>query len=167
MDRPIPATLNAREAAALISVSAAQLTKLARAGFVERTGRGQYPSRALVTAALAYERNRQSSEAAKAAVDLRRARAAEIEQRRKRAAGDFISTANALALIDCVFGLLRADLEALPAVATRDLSLRKVLDDCITGILNRAADRLEARARALGGSATQSAVSRWTCANRL
>jgi hypothetical protein len=76
------------------------------------------------------------------------ARAQEIELRTAQRVGELCETEEALAFVDEVFGMLRADLSGLPAI-TRDLAIRHDIEKAVNDILNRTAARLERQAQSL------------------
>ena len=77
------------------------------------------------------------------------ARAREIELRTAQRAHILCETDEALALLDDVFGMLKADLMGLPAMVTRDLEIRSEIEKGVNEILNRTAKRLATRAQDL------------------
>jgi len=77
------------------------------------------------------------------------ARVKEIELRIAERAHIVVDIEESYALVDDVFGNLRAELSGLPAMISRDLKLRDEIEHRLDDILNRAANRLELRAAAL------------------
>ena len=77
------------------------------------------------------------------------ARAREIELRTAQRAHELCEIEEALAFVDEVIGMLKADLMSLPARVTRDLAIRRDIEKGVTTILNKTADRLAAQGKML------------------
>jgi hypothetical protein len=80
------------------------------------------------------------------------ARASEIELRVARAERKIIKTDEAIAFVDEVLGVLKADFDGAAASITRDPALRGQIEGKINEIFNHAADRYEQKAAALRSS---------------
>jgi phage terminase Nu1 subunit (DNA packaging protein) len=83
---------------------------------------------------------------------LRRARAREIELRNAVRARELVEYGEACAALDDIVGVIVSELVGLPAAATRDLTMRRQLDDLVRGVRQRAANRLAAQAESLRGN---------------
>jgi hypothetical protein len=81
---------------------------------------------------------------------LQRARAREIELRTAERAHELIEFDEAAAVLDDII----SDLVGLPAAATRDLTMRRHLDDLIRGIRQRAADRCQRQVESIRSTGT-------------
>jgi hypothetical protein len=139
-----PSGLN--EFAALVELTPRQVQNLARDGFIKKP----YTVETVVRGYIASLKDQMKRQTQKHA-DTRtgEARAQKIEFELATAQKKFIGTEVAMAMIDEVFGPLRADLEGLPASYSRDMEQRSKLDGLIGTILNSAADRAAEAGRAL------------------
>jgi hypothetical protein len=136
--------------AQLLGFSRQNLEKIAAAGWIKSRAPNCWPIIETFQGVLRYSRDegRRSSKAA-AGSRVATARAKEIELRTAQRAGELCETEEALAFVDEVFGMLKADLMGLPATVTRDLSIRRDIEKAVNDILNRTARRLETQAKTL------------------
>ncbi|WP_246008448.1 hypothetical protein [Afifella aestuarii] len=136
--------------AELLGLTPRRLQQLAGEGWITKSGRGRYPLTASVKGYLKF-----LEESARRSTDKdgeRRLREIRIEReelalaKEKRAV---IPTEEAIAATDDVLGMLKADLDGIPARLTRDLEERAKVKTEIDGVLARAAERLTKAARHL------------------
>ena len=150
-----PQPVSRQTLAELLTLTAQRVDQLVREGWIEKPSRGNY---ALVAGVQGYIRflkddeRRSSKTAAESRVRDMRADeiALRIEERSKKLINE--ARAEALGLVDEVIGGLKADLYALPARVTKDLSLRRVIEEAIEDALaasaRRAAEGAPAKPRA-------------------
>jgi hypothetical protein len=143
-------TATTAKMAQLLGFSRQNLEKIATAGWVKPRAPNCWPVIETFQGVLRYARD-EGRRSTKSASDSRvaAARAREIELRTARRAGELCETEEALACVDEIFGMLRADLSGLPAMVTRDLNVRRDIERGVNDILNRTAARLEAQAESL------------------
>ncbi|WP_166304277.1 hypothetical protein [Bradyrhizobium sp. 2S1] len=137
-------------AARLLMVSPERVRQLAKEGWIEKQGRDQFY---LVDVVQGYIRFRNDSDrrAQKTAADsrVREARAREIELRNAVREARLIETDEAMAIVEDMIGLFRAETAGLPARVTRDLQFRKTIETAVNDILERVADIAAERGRAV------------------
>jgi hypothetical protein len=136
--------------AEIFNVHSTQLLKLEREGWIRREANNQWSLLKVISGVMRYYTD-PARRANKSATDSRvgQARAREIELRTAQRAGELCETAEAVALVDDIVGMLRADLSGLPAMVTRDLNIRRDIEKALNDILNRIAARLILQADAL------------------
>ena len=136
--------------ARLLGFSRQNLEKIAAAGWVKPRAPNCWPIIENFQGVLKFARD-EKRRSTKSASDSRvaTARAREIELRTAKRAGELCETEEAFAVVDEIFGGLRSDLSGLPARVTRDLEIRRAVENGVNDVLNKAADRLQARAKAL------------------
>jgi hypothetical protein len=141
-------TATTAQMAKLLGFSRQNLEKIAAAGWVKLRAPNCWPIIETFQGVLKYARD-EGRRSTKSASDSRvaTARAKEIELRTAQRAGELCETEEAYAVLDEIFGMLKADLFGLPAAVTRDLNVRRDIEKGVTDILNRTAAKLEARAR--------------------
>jgi hypothetical protein len=150
------AVIGAADAAKLIGKSQTWLVNLVKEGRVKRAERGLYRPVDVVKGYVAtiLESKKQTSKSASLA-QVQTARAAEIELRTARQERKIIKTDEAIAFVDEILGVLKADFDGAAAAITRDPAMRAQIEAKINDILNHAADRIEQKGSALrpGGDA--------------
>ncbi|WP_245471133.1 hypothetical protein [Bradyrhizobium genosp. SA-3] len=131
-------------------VSPERIRQLSKEGWIEKQGRDQF---LLVDVVQGYIRFRNDSDrrAQKSAADsrVRDARAREIELRNAVREGRLIEIDEAMAIVEEMIGLFRAETAGLPARVTRDLQFRKTIETAVNDILERVADIAAERGRAV------------------
>jgi hypothetical protein len=142
-------------------VSPERIRQLSKDGWIEKQGRDQF---FLVDVVQGYIRFRNDSDrrAQKSAADsrVRDARAREIELRNAVREGRLIEIDEAIAIVEEMIGLFRAETAGLPAHVTRDLQFRKTIETAVNDILERVADIAAERGRAVAEArATSEAVA--------
>jgi phage terminase Nu1 subunit (DNA packaging protein) len=80
---------------------------------------------------------------------LQDARVRALTLRTAREARQLIETSEAVACLDEIVGPLRADLDGLPAMVTRDLAVRRKIEGALADIFKKHSARLAAQAAAL------------------
>jgi hypothetical protein len=146
------------DAAKLISKTPRWVTELVKAGRIKHPKGGLYRPVEVVRGYVAsiLESKKQTNKSASLA-QVQTARAAEIELRTARQERRIIKTDEAIAFVDEVLGVLKADFDGAAASITRDPGLRNQIEVKINDILAHAAARYEQKASALreGGDATE------------
>jgi len=142
--------LTSNLAGRLLMVSAERVRQLAREGWIEKQGKDQFY---LVDVVQGYIRFRNDADrrAQKSAADsrVRDASAREIELRNAVREGRLIEIDEAMAIVEQMTGLFRAETAGLPARVTRDLQFRKTIETAVNDILERVADIAAERGRAV------------------
>ncbi|WP_213257257.1 hypothetical protein [Bradyrhizobium sp. sBnM-33] len=137
-------------AARLLMVSPERIRQLSKEGWIERQGRDQF---FLVDVVQGYIRLRNDSDrrAQKSAADsrVRDARAREIELRNATRERRLMEIDEAMAIVEDMIGLFRAQTAGLPARVTRDLQFRRTIETAVNDILERVADIAAERGRAV------------------
>ncbi|MEZ2143243.1 hypothetical protein AAE026_13175 [Bradyrhizobium sp. DN5] len=132
-------------------VSPERVRQLSKEGWIEKQGRDQFLL--LVDVVQGYIRFRNDSDrrAQKSAADsrVRDARAREIELRNAVREDRLIEIDEAMAIVEEMIGLFRAETAGLPARVTRDLQFRKTIETAVNDILERVADIAAERERAV------------------
>lgn len=126
----------------IADISAERIRQLAKDGWIKKIARDRYRLVDIIRGVAAFRADEQrrsaiSSERAR----LVAARAEAIELRTLREAKVLCETQEALGVLDEAIGGMKADLLSLPARITRDLAVRNRLENEITQLLQRAADR--------------------------
>lgn len=150
-DLPLPSlTMSVREAAALMNRSTRFVQKLVEEGHVTRTKAGRYDLVALVRGMVTYFEE-QMAKSTKAAIASRatESRAREIELRIAERCRELIPLDDAKTEVARIVSDVRAEIVGLGARVTRDLELRRQIDQETDGILARLADRSQAAGLAL------------------
>jgi hypothetical protein len=143
-----PDRANLSEVARHLLLSREMIRRLVAEKIIERRGDGSFDLDQARHAYIRHLRDRRSEKGAAEAA-LLRARAREIELRTAERARDLIEFDEACAVLDDVIGALVSELAGLPAAATRDLMMRRHLDELIRGIRQRTADRFAAQRESL------------------
>lgn len=142
--------LSAEVAAALIRVTPRRLQQLVAEGWIKKEGRGQYTIRGVVHGYLDFRdsEDRRTAKSASAS-RVQDARAQEIEIRMAERKRELIPIQEATAALDHVVGTIRSEMTALPAMVTRDITLRRKIEEELDGALSRVAAALRTSADAL------------------
>lgn len=137
----------AAQAAHMIMVTTQWLRQLAEQGYIPVAEKGRYPLIAVVQGYIKFlkDDNRRSSKSATAS-RMQDAKTAEIEMRLAEKRRELIPVDDAQAAIDVIVGKVRAEFSGLPARATRDMTLRRVLEAETNASLNRVVDAAAASA---------------------
>ncbi|KYK44678.1 hypothetical protein A1D31_36495 [Bradyrhizobium liaoningense] len=134
-------------------VSAERVRQLSKEGWIEKQGKDQFYLVDVVQGYIRY-RNDADRRAQKSAADsrVRDARAREIELRNAVREGRLIEIEEAMAIVEQITGLFRAETAGLPARVTRDLQFRKTIETALNDILERVADIASERGRAVASA---------------
>jgi hypothetical protein len=150
------AMLTAEMASRLLMISAERIRQLVRAGYIPKAGKDKYPLVGTVQGYIRFlkDEERRTSKV-QAESGLKAARQKEIEMRMAERARELIATEDAIAALDMLAAAVRAEFIGLPAQITRDLALRRKIEDKINGALGRVAEALREAAVAArkGGDA--------------
>ena len=155
------ATASTAKMAQLVGYSRQHFERIAAAGWAKPRAPDCWPIIETFQGVLRYARdeNRRSTKTASQS-RVAAARAREIELRTAQRAGELCETEEALAFCDEVFGGLRSDLGGLPAMVTRDLSIRRDIETAVNSILNKTSGKLEKQAKTLKPDGAK--PSRWS-----
>jgi hypothetical protein len=131
------------QAALLLMISAERVRQLVKAGSIPKPAKGRVP---LVGAVQGYIRflkdeDRRSTKTASAS-RVQDARAQEIELRTAERKRELIPIEEATAALDFVVAKVRGEMTGLPIRFTRDVPLRRKLEDELNGALRRATEAL-------------------------
>jgi hypothetical protein len=146
MQKVFETKLTTAAAAELLRLSGERVRRLTD-GWIEKDESGAIRLIDAVHGYIRFIKSRPTRSAAETRV--REARAREIELRTAQRAGELCETEEAVAPVDEIFGGLRSELAGLPAMVTRDLSVRRDIEAGINSILNKTAAKLEEQARTL------------------
>lgn len=137
----------AAQAAQMIMVTTQWLRQLAVQGYIPVAEKGRYPLVDVVQGYIKFlkDDDRRSSKSATTS-RMQDAKTAEIEMRLAEKRRELIPVDDAQAAIDVIVGKVRAEFSGLPARATRDMTLRRVLEAETNASLNRVADAVAASA---------------------
>jgi len=142
--------LTVSQAAALLGRSERWVQGLAKAGYMDRAGRGEYALVSVIRGALAYYED-QLAKGQKAAVATRvsEARTREIELRIQERSRDLIPQEDAQAVVSEMAAMVRSEFQGLAARFTRDLEVRRRLEQEIDATFERLSRKAEEAARTL------------------
>jgi len=144
-------TITVAQAAALLGRSERWVQALVKAGYMDRSARGEYTLVGVIRGALAHYED-QLARSNKAAVASRatEARTREIELRIRERSRELIATEDAKAVVAELAALVRAELTGMAARTTRDMQARRALEEVIDGALDRIARAAQKAGTALG-----------------
>lgn len=143
-------TIDLQTAARLAKCTPRRLQQLVKEGFIPKPSRGRYSLIGVVHGRIdALQEASRSGTALAAENRIRDARAKEIEIRTAKLANKLCDTEEALASMSAIVGMVRTEMSGVPARVTRDLNVRRQIEDAIRSGLNRVADRLRREASAL------------------
>ena len=145
--------LSGTEAAALLNMSPRHLNRLAREGWFEKNAAGKYVAMDIVHDYARFRDDREKQMTRLAGDNrVRDARARDIEIRTAEREKVLIRTGACFEIIDEVVGMLRSELDGLPARLTRDQKERRKPEDEIEGVLPRTAERIEKQGSRFGNA---------------
>lgn len=131
-------SLTQAEIAEMAGRSKEWVKKLVQEGVAERNSRGLYRLGSVIAAIVAhYEAIAERSNKTAAAARSSDARAREVEQRIAIRDRDLIPIDEALQAQDIIVGAVNAELTGLPARVTRDMGLRRKIEDEVNGSKGR------------------------------
>ena len=146
-DRPKGQTISVQQAATLLNRSVRWVQNLVQNGYVVRSKAGQYSVVEVVRGALAhYENLIEKSSKSAAASRVTDARTREIEMRIAERQRELIPLEDAKAVIAQFAAQVRAELTGLPSRLTRDLDMRRKLEQEVDGSLRRLSAQANASA---------------------
>jgi len=142
--------LTVGQAASMCGRSEKWVHNLIAAGYIERQGQKGYIPVSIVRGAIAYYEDR-LKEASKSATATKatEARTREIELRTAERARRVIPVEDSLAITSEIAQMARAEFSGLPARLTRDLDLRRAMEEAIDDIFARLAGKAAERGEAL------------------
>jgi len=146
---PCRAVISTARAAKLLGdLTSVRVRQLIAEGYIEKAGRDRI---VIETAVLGYLRfrnddDRRSSKTASAS-RVQDARAREIDLKVAEREGRVVDLTEHMDLFAECFGALKAGLAGIPARLTRDMSLRRKIEQEIDDVLRQCADRFEQAAR--------------------
>lgn len=129
----------------VLGLTPQRIGQLTQTGVLSKLGHGRYSLPAAVQAYVAYKVENESRRAAGDssnpgdAVKMERARKLRLENDEREHA--LVDTSDAIAALDAIVGLLRADLAGVPARVTDDVPLRRQIEHAIDAVLGGLADR--------------------------
>jgi phage terminase Nu1 subunit (DNA packaging protein) len=151
LDQTNDAPANLSEVARHLLLTREMIRRLVAERIIERRADGSFDLDQARHAYIRHLRDRRS-EKSEAEAALQRAKAKEIELRVAERAHELIESHEAAGALDDVVGVLVSELTSLPVVATRDLAMRRHLDELIRGIRQRAVDRIAVQVESLRGT---------------
>ena len=137
------APISMRDAADLLGVTVERVGQLVRSGHIERIGRGKTTTRSAVQGYAAFLKE-SSDRATRTSAQERvaAARAAEIEQRTAVRNRELIPIEESLQAMQILVGIVVSEAETVPARVTRDMALRRKIEDAIRDMRSRIAAAL-------------------------
>lgn len=146
-------TIDVGTAAKLALCTPQWIHALVGKGFIRRASRGRYTVIDVVHGRIKSLQEEQKT-TTKSAADsrLKDLKAREVEIRIAQAEHRLIGTEEALAVLDEVVGTIRAECAALPAKVSREVAVRRMVENELNGVFARAAERLAERGAALRAS---------------
>jgi len=146
----LPETASPDAIAALVGLTGRRVRQVLSAAKVAPVSRGKVPlGPALVALMDAAKGERSATPEALARAELTKARAAEIKLRTAERRRDLIPYCEAEAALDRIVGQFVSELVGLPAQVTRDLRLRRQVDDAARAMRTRLAERFAGEAERL------------------
>lgn len=147
-------TIPIQAAAQLLRCSDQTIHNLVKRGYIPApTTRGRFSLVGVVQGRLRDLEERLSGTTRTAAEDrVRDQRARAIELQNAQTDHKLIETEEAINLVDEIVGMMRTELDGLPARVSRDLKFRTQLEAEVDGTFSRVKDRLAERASALRSS---------------
>lgn len=145
-------TISAQDAAKLLMLEGPRwIQKLAQDGYIQKTGRDRYLTVSVVQGYIRFLKEERKSESRNASENrVRDARAREIEIRTAKADRELVELEEVTGVFDEVVGALKRETEGLAATVTRDMVLRKKIEDAIDEVFQRASARIVKAIGALG-----------------
>ena len=145
--------ITAEQAGRLLMITRQRIEALAKDGHIPRAAKGKYPLVGVVQGYVNFLKDeaRRTSKSA-AASRVTDARAQEIELRIRKQMHELIDINEHDAIVDEAFGALKARLIGIPVRVTRDMTLRRRIEDEINGALASTASDLLEKAASLRSS---------------
>ncbi len=140
-------------------MSARRINQLVKEKWIPKSARNTVPLKEGVQGYIAFLEDRHENARSTATDDeLRAERARKLRLENDRTEGKLIETDAALDAIDEICATIRIGFAALPARVTRDLALRRKIEDEVDRILATLADKFEDRAAVLTGGEDDAAT---------
>ena len=149
-EAPQDAMLTIAATARLLALSSERVRQLVREGWIARGDNGRIRLSDAVQGYIRFLKDgdrRSSKQAAELAV--RMARAQEIQIRTQQRLHRLVDVEEAIAVVEDITGKLLTEVLSFPAIATRDLTLRRHLDEVVHDMRNRLAAYCELQATSL------------------
>lgn len=137
---PTPVGITKDQVCALLNLGPRRITQLVADGWIKKPG-GVYTITDSVHGYIGFlkdEKARLSQNTAQA--EVQKARAAHINQKLAREAGELVPVEQAQALCQLVVGQMMARIAGLPARVTRDLNERARIEECVDAIRQEVVD---------------------------
>jgi len=143
----LPEAVGLEAIGALTGLTGRRVRQILSAAGVKPVARGRVPLGPAIRAVIdAAKGERGSSPEARARAELAKARAAEVELRLAERSKALIALTDAEAALERLVGVVLAELVGLSASVTRDMSLRRRVDEATLAMRGRIARRLRAEA---------------------
>lgn len=143
----LPEAVGPEAIGALTGLTGRRVRQILSAAGVKPVARGRVPLAPAIRAVIdAAKGERGSSPEARARAELAKARAAEVELRLAEKSKTLIATQDAQEALERLVGVVLAELSSLSASATRDVSMRRRVDEATMAMRARIARRLRAEA---------------------
>ena len=143
----LPEAVSPDALAALVGLTGRRVRQILSAAGVKPVSRGRVPLAPAIQAVIdAAKGERGSSPEARARAELAKARAAELELRLAERSKALIARTDAEEALERLVGVVLAELDGLSASATRDVRLRRRVDEATLAMRGRIARRLRAEA---------------------
>ncbi len=137
-------TVSTDEAGEIIKKSGERVRQLTKAGFIRKAGRDQYRIGDVLDGYLAYQEDALRRAAADTpATKLAASRRREIELRIARDEGRVVDIEDVQAFVVELFGGVVAEFRGLAAASTRDLAVRKTIEEQLNGTFARCQKRID------------------------
>ena len=136
--------LSAKDAASLLGIGAERVRQLAKDGWIEKAGHGKYPLVSLVQGYIAFlkseERRTSKSATATRWQELRiEEKALALAQQKK----ELMPVTHFLDAVDVICGTVIGEINSIAPRVTRDMDLRKKIDDEARAALNRISESVQ------------------------
>lgn len=152
----LPEAVGPEAIGALTGLTGRRVRQILSAAGVKPVARGRVPLGPAIRAVIdAAKGERGSSPEARARAELAKARAAEVEMRLAEKSKTLIALSDAEEGLERLVGVVNAELAGLAASVTRDMSMRRRVDEATMAMRARIARRLRAEAECFrkGGGA--------------
>lgn len=133
-----PGECNAETGAKLIMITVQWFNTIVRQGWIKKAGKGRYKVVDVVQGYIKYlqDENKRATKSASAS-RVQDARAGHIEMMTQRELGKLVDIVDVLMWQSEILGRLRNELLGVPAACTRDLEVRRVVEEALNGAIER------------------------------
>ena len=145
----LPTNITSEELRKLTGYSKAAIVSFEQVGIIERSARDTWPLPSTLAKIVGHLRGKIRQGASAGDARWRAARALEIEVKIAERTNQLISIDEAQAALEEVTGLYLTELSGLAASVTRDLAIRRAIENEIFSMRKRIANKLEQQARSL------------------